>query len=138
MTVYVGSRQSERFIRIYDKSAQMGETPNKWYRFEVETKGMVSRALANMLVVQRDWLSVFVGVSSAMVSIPGSPDLAAFYNAASASIGTPKIEKSSNTEAWIATQVIGAVSKWYIDNPSSEAIARLIATLQLIDQQRKL
>jgi len=137
-TIYIGSRQSERFIRIYDKAAQMALSDNQWIRFELETKGMVSRALASMLVETADWLSIFVGVCSAMVNIPDSAELGYFYNASRAAIGTPKIEKSSNTEKWIEEQVIPAVAKWYISNPSSIAVARLIETMALIDRQRKL
>lgn len=136
-TIYIGSRQSERFIRIYNKAAQMGESVDKWYRFELETKGMVSRALAIMLVATAAWLPIFVGVCSDMVSIPGSPELGAFYNATSAAVGTPKIEKSTDTEKWIATQVIPAVSKYMVENPDSEAVHRLIQTLNYLRSTRK-
>lgn len=135
-TVYIGSRQSERFIRIYNKAVQVGQTSEQWYRFELETKGMVSRSLASMLVATPDWLSIFVGVCSDMVNVPGSPELGPFYNAVEAPIGTPKIEKSSNTEAWIATQVIPAVSKYMVENPDSEAVHRLITTLNYLRSTR--
>jgi hypothetical protein len=131
-TIYVGSRQSERFIRIYNKSAQLGQTVEEWFRFELETKGMVSRALANMLVEQHNWQAVFVGLCSAMVSIPGSAELGAFYDETDCPIGLPKIEKSSNTEAWIEAQVIPAVSKWVIEHPDSDAVRRLFITLRFL------
>lgn len=38
LTVYLGSRQSERFLRIYDKAAQQ-KTGGEWTRFELEVKG---------------------------------------------------------------------------------------------------
>jgi len=135
-TIYIGSRQSERFMRIYNKAAQTGLTSDYWFRFELECKGMVARAMASMLVSQHEWLPVFVGVCSGMLNIPGSPELGPFYNAASAAIGLPKIEKQTDREKWIAEQVIAAVARHYIDNPNSEAVARLIATLQLIDRKR--
>lgn len=38
ITVYIGSRDSLTFVRIYDKRAQMGEGP-PWTRIEIEIKG---------------------------------------------------------------------------------------------------
>jgi len=38
-TVYVGSRQSEKFIRIYDKASESGLQGELWTRFEIETTG---------------------------------------------------------------------------------------------------
>ena len=37
-TIYVGSRQSEMFCRVYDKAAEQGST-EPWVRIEVELKG---------------------------------------------------------------------------------------------------
>lgn len=41
-TLYIGSRQSGRFGRIYDKSASYGLTEGWVYRFEIETKKQVA------------------------------------------------------------------------------------------------
>lgn len=42
-TFYIGSRESDRFCRIYDKGAQRGGLPGKLWRFEVEYKGSVAK-----------------------------------------------------------------------------------------------
>jgi DNA relaxase NicK len=47
-TVYVGSRASEKMVRIYDKGAERG-TGQKWLRFEVELKGGAARMEAARL-----------------------------------------------------------------------------------------
>lgn len=136
-TIYVGSRQSEKFIRIYDKAAQTGSKHEAWYRFEVETKGMVARALAVSLDYSGNWAGCFDTIVKAMVDMPKSTDYEAFFQQGVVPIGLPKLEKQTDREKWVRDQVIPAVAKHYIDNPYSEAVARLIATLQLIDRQRK-
>lgn len=44
-TVYLGSRQSQAMVRIYDKSAEQGK-PGPWVRFELETKSDLADRLA--------------------------------------------------------------------------------------------
>lgn len=45
VTYYIGSRESERFMRVYDKAAQMG-LDDDWTRIELELKGGQARAAA--------------------------------------------------------------------------------------------
>jgi len=137
-TLYVGSRQSEKFIRIYNKAAQESLTDTYWYRYELETKGMVARAVATSLIASGNWSGVFDVATRGMLDFFGTTPLAHFYALDTVPVGLPKIERQTDREAWIASQVLPAVAKYYIDNPQSEAIARLIATLNLIDKQRKL
>ena len=44
-TVYVGSRESDKFFRIYDKSADYGEDIGRIWRFELEAKGEFSETV---------------------------------------------------------------------------------------------
>lgn len=48
-TLYVGSRQSESMIRIYDKSPEYGEELGKVWRFEVEYKSALAGGVASYL-----------------------------------------------------------------------------------------
>jgi len=43
-TMYVGSRQSERFLRVYNKTAESESDVKDWVRFEVEIKGEKAHA----------------------------------------------------------------------------------------------
>lgn len=131
-TIYIGSRQSEKFIRIYDKAAQQGLQGEVWTRFELETKGMVARSMAKLLIdAGKDWLPVFAGTTGDMVDIPNSADWR-ILRPDSAHVGIPKIEKSSDRERWIETQVIPAVAKHFAEYPDSRAVKRLIDTLELL------
>jgi len=136
-TIYIGSRQSERYIRIYDKAAEQLLSGVDWKRLECETKGMVARSVGLALANTSDWGQVFDNVVRGAIWIPTSPDWLSFFPVGIVPIGLPKQSKETDREAWILGQVIAAVAKHYIENPNSEAVARLIATLQLIDRQRK-
>lgn len=48
-TIYVGSRASEKFLRIYDKAKESGYEGGTWVRIEVECKGMAAHWLGDTL-----------------------------------------------------------------------------------------
>jgi len=136
-TLYVGSRTSEKFIRIYDKAAE-SQLPNElWQRFEIETKGVVARAISASLLNTANWGDVFDTIARAMVSPLQCSAYQQFFSERNISIALPKIERHSDREKWIGEQVIEAVAKHFIDHPQSEAVDRLRRTLDLIDKQRK-
>lgn len=128
-TLYVGSRSSERFIRLYDKASESGLDGVLWHRLELETKGMVARSVATLLLQNTDWHSVFTGVVRHMADFPDIPAWTQFFEGVQVPIGTPKIERQSDTENWIDKQVISAVLKYYAENKNSPAVARLIEAL---------
>ena len=135
-TVYVGSRQSEKFIRIYNKAAQEGISNQHWYRYELETKGMVARAVATSLTQSGNWSGVFDAVSLAMLELGTSSPIAAFYSQNDIPVGIPKIERTSDREKWISEQVIPAVSKHFSEHPDSDAVQRLIAILKFMSDSQ--
>ncbi len=136
-TLYVGARSSEKYIRIYNKAAESGLSDVIWSRFEIETKGKTARALATSLFNGASFGDVFDTVATAMVRPIQCGAFEQFFRDRNPAFALPKIERKADREAWIETQVLPAVAKHYIDNPNSESIARLIATLQMIDRQRK-
>jgi phage replication initiation protein len=136
-TVYVGSRTSERFIRIYDKASQNGTFSKQWKRFEIECKGMVARAMASMLIKSENWDGVFNDFALAMLTLNECPDYMAFFDGNTSEVGFPKIEKKSDRELWIMEQVTPAVVKHFVEFPDSEAIKHLRQMLDLIDRQQK-
>lgn len=134
-TIYAGSRTSDRFVRIYDKAAQMGLENKQWKRFEIECKGMVARAMADVLLKSDNWGGVFDDFAKTMLNLPSCPDYAAFFDGSPADIGFPKIEKKSDREAWIMRQVVPAIMSHYAEFPKSDAIRILRQMLDLIDRQ---
>ena len=53
-TAYIGSRKSEKFLRIYDKAAESGQLDRPWTRFECEFKGDAARVAAAQMVLLSD------------------------------------------------------------------------------------
>jgi DNA relaxase NicK len=51
-TLYIGSRSSERFLRIYDKAGQEGVDMD-WFRAELELKGGAAKGVARYLQQKR-------------------------------------------------------------------------------------
>lgn len=137
-TIYIGSRQSERFIRVYNKAAQTGDTTIDWWRMEIETKGDVARLVALSLYQGAGFVQLFDGIINKMVGELDSVGLEPFVSRGLVEFGLPKVNKVTDREKWIAEQVIQAIAQHYIDNPNSEAIAALKQMLEKIDKQRKL
>ena len=58
-TVYIGSRTSDVFIRVYDKAGQT-KTPGHWVRCEVEIKGDAAKEIASRIahgtIDLRNWI----------------------------------------------------------------------------------
>ena len=67
-TLYVGSRQSEKFMRIYDKAAEQG-IEGHWVRVELECKGDYAAAIAPMLL--RDGDGFGLGQIKKFCTFPG-------------------------------------------------------------------
>lgn len=53
-TAYIGSRKSEKFLRIYDKAAETGDKSRAWTRFEIELKGNAARAASMQMSLLTD------------------------------------------------------------------------------------
>lgn len=49
-TMYIGSRTSQIFLRLYDKSAEQGNDPGDKWRYEVEYKKPVAQQIAEMIM----------------------------------------------------------------------------------------
>jgi hypothetical protein len=128
-TLYIGSRQSERFLRLYNKAAQTGNLDMQWSRLEVELKGDTAKTLARV-VSQQTSLSlgdVLWEIANGMCKLD-NPDWLIFAEHTD-TIGLPKIERFSDTEKWIIEQVCPAIERFFRDHPSSPAYDKLIAAL---------
>lgn len=127
-TVYVGSRQSERFVRIYDKGIESGEGGD-WVRLEMETKGetahMVAMALATDSATINDTLCGAVRKMCAF-NVPG---WARLLNS-DAEWSLPKIEKRSDTALWIQNQVTPAIVNYIEKEGRTDAIEHLLKHLK--------
>lgn len=60
-TVYIGSRQSGQFLRVYNKASQMGLSNDTWTRIELESKGKAAIAAKGVVMAN--------GIASAAQSL---------------------------------------------------------------------
>lgn len=136
-TVYVGSRSSDKFIRLYNKAAERGIVDTRWSRLEIELSGMQARSMLAKLVESDRWNDIFITLSRMTVSLSNSTLDDVFYTDQECEIGVPKLEKTTDREKWIDSQVIGAVCKHYVENPDSEAVERLIEALNFLKGMKR-
>lgn len=60
-TFYIGSRSSDRYYRIYDKSAESGgEYPSRSWRWEIEYKAGLANAVAASLIGRHDQVNALI------------------------------------------------------------------------------
>ncbi len=111
-TLYLGSRASDIFFRIYDKEAESGKEEYKGcVRFELELKGRASKALWAKLVAGETNLAKMLGMVIAMLKERGvlvpnedieEADIIRFKKA-------PTLQE--RTIGWLARQVAPTVAK---------------------------
>jgi DNA relaxase NicK len=128
-TLYIGSRQSERFARLYNKAAQTHLDDVAWFRLEVELKGDTAKTYARVINTQT-LLSLGDYVWSTLKSMCecDNPSLSAFSEHTD-TVGLPKIERVTDTERWIIEQVCPAIERFFREHPGSPAYDKLIAAL---------
>jgi DNA relaxase NicK len=128
MTCYIGSRQSERFIRVYNKGVESGQGGD-WIRLELETKGETANLIAHGLADGASNLNdVLCGMARKMAWVP-MPSWEALLSS-DAEYSVPKIEKQSDREKWISEQVGQAIIDHLDHNPDSPAVRRLYELLR--------
>jgi hypothetical protein len=125
-TVYVGSRHSEKFLRIYDKSAEQ-QTNELWTRVELECKGEFARGVARH--VAQDGLASTPAIIRAFCDWNQNQWWLRHMTSPTLSPAIPKEEKHTNTFKWLMETVAPAIVRFSRENPDfySTYINRLVA-----------
>lgn len=109
VTYYVGARASERFLRVYDKAAQVGEGED-WVRIELELKGGQARAALSAMV-----RFGVIAAGKLLIRQFYSGTGVEWYDNAIAGEGGVYVEPvgrvRTSRERWIIEQVIPALEK---------------------------
>lgn len=122
MTVYVGSRQSNKFLRVYHKGIE-SKTGEDWIRAELELKSDTANIVGKLIADGEDLNNLFSALAGRMCNV-NNTDWRKMLEA-SAVVGVPKQEKQTDRERWIAKQVTPAVIQYAMEHPDSEALDRL-------------
>lgn len=116
-TLYVGGRTSEKFLRVYDKGAQLGEEPGTLWRVELECKGSVARQYAK-------WINGEASPQFAHVirQFADWPDSYAWLLAMRTSKDAPAFtteKRSHSTRAWLFGIVADCMARLETANPGT-------------------
>lgn len=107
-TVYVGSRTSERYLRIYDKAAQTGYEGH-WTRIEIELKDRAAKAAV------KDLLAGGYGIIPATIAkFLKAPHIAWYVDALTreqTAIAPPQPKKTTDTRAWLMGTVAATLAR---------------------------
>jgi DNA relaxase NicK len=110
-TAYIGSRKSERFLRIYDKAAESGDHSRPWTRFELEFKGQAARAAAlQMSLLSDEERPLYI---QGLIKALFNPDDAIFQAAMTADAIALKTVKDTDdkTLTWLLNSVSKTMAK---------------------------
>lgn len=102
-TVYVGSRYSDRYLRIYDKGKQL-KTGTIWTRIELEVKGLKANLYARVVVSEG-----FDAIPLLIRSFVDVPSVGWYYRATrvtNVQSGIPKVSRMRSTQEWLESVAI--------------------------------
>lgn len=112
-TLYVGSRTSEKFLRIYDKAAEQRVDGN-WYRIELECKGDYARGVA--LHVDGAGYDYFGDIIKGFADWPSEEQWTSITASPTLLEGIAKPEKRRDTFSWLMKSVAPSVAKLLLDD----------------------
>lgn len=124
-TLYVGSRQSDKMLRAYDKAAEQA-VPGFWYRFELEIKNDVANEIGKRLSTMTGFqlVSMTKGLLSNMVSFP-QDWWKLIVNNDYLIDWTISHKQSDNIKNWLADQVAPALANYMLRGGDSDIIEQL-------------
>jgi len=137
-TLYLGARESETFVRIYDKAAERGIKDGPSHlRLEAELKGMKARS-AMETAMKHGVDATTVGVFEQLIQW----DVPEYRLALDApGVALPELPRTeSNTEKWLLTQCIPALAKLVRLKPTfqgkfADALSTELRRLDAIDNE---
>jgi len=112
-TVYVGSRTSEKFLRIYDKQAEAG-LDHPLTRVELECKNDYAEGIAKH--IDQEGYHQFPGIITAFCDFRNVTWWTQNLTSPTLSPGIPKKEKTSDTKRWLMESVAPALAKVLVND----------------------
>lgn len=113
-TCYVGSRTSEKYLRVYNKGAQM-KTARPWTRVELECKGGFAQRIANF--IYQEGLHAIPQVIRGFCDWTAFPAWSLVMDSHIDRVSLPQPERQSNTRGWLLEIVAPALAKYAAANP---------------------
>lgn len=129
-TAYIGSRKSEKFLRIYDKAAEQGLKDRKWTRFELEIKGDAAREVALKVgqLSEGEHAAYIKGIMRALFN-PHDLLYQSIMDAPSVVVTTTK-DTDDNTLEWLMNSVAKTVAKTALRRSDLPVMADFLAAIE--------
>lgn len=124
-TVYIGSRTSEQYLRIYDKAAE-ARLEGDLTRIELEAKGSTANGIAHYLASAG--FDNMPAIIRAFCDWPSNPRWVEIWSGIQA-IGIPHEQRQRDTERWLLKTVIPAIKR--LPEHSEETVKRVAITALL-------
>ena len=125
-TVYVGSRSSDKFLRIYDKAKEQGNYEADYVRIEGEFKGMVAHWLGDVLFETTQERAY--GIASTLIR--GMADFEAVAYQAALSGVTVDLALPKPTERktlqWLVETAAPSLARVMREKPSENALEQFL------------
>ena len=116
-TLYIGSRQSEAFVRIYDKAKEQNQTGD-WKRIEIELKGYKAQEATNMCIASNNLSKLITSIVLGYINFPRNMHYQRIVKSDKTPIKSDK-KQTSDTRKWLMNDVISAMVKVYKNGDTS-------------------
>jgi len=129
-TTYVGSRQSEKFLRIYDKAKEQGNYVEDYIRVELETKGETAHAVGWQF--SRLDKNECVGMARGLllgVADFNIPSWEAAFNGHTVALSIPQ-GKEKDTFGWLIKQCVPSLAKEIARRPEEPVLEQFWGALR--------
>lgn len=111
VTLYIGSRKSEKFMRVYNKAVQMDIPGANWTRFELEVKRDTCRTIAAAIsALKRDEVAPYVKGLMRSLFNPADQTYQLIMDAPAVTVPSTK-DASDNTIDWLINSVAKTLAK---------------------------
>jgi len=130
-TLYVGSRASERMLRIYNKKAQLArsavEVDQEWIRIEAELKDDQAAAAARALLDNSLGAVLAAHIAKCFIMPFYKPWTAFIAELPTPALIMPSVVGKSNTDQWLLNVVVPILKK-RLDDPDFERLWSVLFT----------
>lgn len=138
-TLYIGSRQSDKFLRIYNKAAEQA-VPGDWIRVELEIKGDMARELGPKLTNASPLHMAAVAKAILWSMVQFDDDI---WKHLCSDGCMPDIvishKKSDNIKGWLADQVAPALGKYIAEGGDRDILDQLAVLINAyLDRKSRL
>lgn len=126
-TLYIGSRTSEAFMRVYDKAHEQGRGDEDWLRIELELKGSKARKAHNALLSE-SWIDYIPAIIRGFCDWPEYSRWSDIFDIEPEIMTTDK-RHGSDTRTWVLEQVAPAIAKMQIVHGDEQLLSELVAAV---------